>query len=237
MLAELEAQASGMRILLADDAEANRTLIVSSLKRTQSVLDLAENGAIAVQLFKAGHYDLVLMDVEMPVLNGYEATREIRRFESETGATPTPLLALTAHTLAETRAKGSGVGFTDVLTKPILNIRLLQTLIRFRPAGISLAPAAVDAPADPDMRNMALRYIERKRGEIAVYREAVDSGDFGAIKRLGHNMKGTGSGYGFPLLTELGAAIEGAALRADSPAMLAAVDRLEFYLQGIELES
>ena len=235
-LAELEAQASGMRILLADDGEANRILIVSSLKRAQSVIDLAENGAIAVGLFKAGHYDLVLMDVEMPVLNGYEATREIRRFESETGATPTPVLAMTAHTSAEITAQGSEAGFTDVLTKPILIIRLLQTLIRYRPAGMAPAPRAVAAPVDMEMRNMMLHYIQRRRDEIAVYRDAVDSGDFGAIKRMGHNMKGTGSGYGFPALTEFGAAIELAALGADSSALRAAVDRLAFYLQGIELE-
>src|SRR5207249_2209438 len=64
-LEELEARASGLRILLADDAEDNRFLILSYLKRTRSTVDIAENGEIAFRMFQSGQYDVVLMDVEM----------------------------------------------------------------------------------------------------------------------------------------------------------------------------
>jgi CheY-like chemotaxis protein len=135
-LADLERRASGLRILLADDVEENRTLILMYLKRTGSTIDIADNGAIAVEMFGRGEYDLVLMDAEMPVMDGYAATREIRRMESETGAAATPVLALTAHALAEISAKGAEAGFTGFLTKPLRNVTLLEALIRYgQPAG------------------------------------------------------------------------------------------------------
>ena len=117
-VAELEAMAAGLRILLVDDSEDNRVLILSYLKgtqsgRTDSTIDIAENGLIAVGMFQTGRYDAVLMDVEMPVMDGYQATREIRRIEKETGAAPTPVLALTAHAFADMAVKGYEAGFTE----------------------------------------------------------------------------------------------------------------------------
>jgi PAS domain S-box-containing protein len=145
-LAELERRASGLRILLADDVEENRTLILMYLKRTRSMIDVADNGAIAVEMFGRSQYDLVLMDAEMPVMDGYAATREIRRTEGESGAAPTPIIALTAHTLAEVSAKGMDAGFTGFLTKPLRNVTLLEALIRYgRPGGVVEAQAAANA--------------------------------------------------------------------------------------------
>ena len=118
---------SGLRILLADDSEDNRFLILSYLNQANAGIDIAENGEIAARMFRSSHYDLVLMDVEMPVMDGYAATQEIRRFERETGAQPTPVLALTRAMIADIE-KSLAAGFTGYLTKPIRKVTLLEAV-------------------------------------------------------------------------------------------------------------
>ena len=240
-LAELEALASGLRILVADDAAANRILIQRYLKRTQSTIDIAEDGAMAVEMFKSGHYDLVLMDIEMPVMDGYRATREIRRLESATGAAPVPVLALTAHTFEEMAARAAiaeftQAGFTGVLTKPIRDVTLLEAVVRYRSTDMRPATQPVGARAEPAMEDLARAYIGKRRSEVPVYMQALEREDFGAIRRLAHNMKGSGSGYGFPALTELGGAIEKAALRAAGSEVRLIVNRFVLYLESVELK-
>ncbi len=106
------------RILLVDDNEDNRMLIRVYFKNTACHIDMAENGLIAVDKFKTGKYDIVFMDMEMPVMDGYSATREIRRWESELGRAPTPIIALTAHALGEHVQKSLDAGCDAHLTKP-----------------------------------------------------------------------------------------------------------------------
>jgi signal transduction histidine kinase/DNA-binding response OmpR family regulator len=240
-----EPLASGLRILLADDSEDNRFLIVAYLKNTGSSVDIAENGETAALLFRSAlagsqPYDLVLMDVEMPVMDGYSATREIRRFENESGAPPTPVLALTAHAFAETAARGLEAGFTEVLTKPIRRVTLLEALVRHAPAG---RPALFREPVahekvrvEEGMEDVVPGYLDKRRAEVSAYRQALADHNFAAIRALSHKMKGTGGGYGFPALTELGAQIERAAKREDARDVRARVDELAQYLQSVELE-
>ncbi len=132
--AALEAQGPSLHILLVEDSEDNRLLVSAFLKKTPHTLDMAENGEIAVDKFRAGRYDLVLMDVQMPVKDGYTATREIRQWEKETGAAPTPIVALTAHALQEDARKSLDAGCTAHLTKPIKKETLLDTLEAIRRA-------------------------------------------------------------------------------------------------------
>ena len=80
-----------MKILLVEDAENNRLLIRSYLKKTPFKIEEAENGQIALDKFQTGAYDIVLMDMQMPVMDGYTATAEIRKWEARTGAPKTPL--------------------------------------------------------------------------------------------------------------------------------------------------
>jgi PAS domain S-box-containing protein len=126
--ATLEAQGPPLHILLVDDSEDNRLLVSAFLKKTPHTFDLAENGEIAVNKFLAGRYDLVLMDMQMPVMDGYAATREIRQWEKETGAAPTPIVALTAYALQDDTRKSLEAGCTAHLTKPIKKETLLKTL-------------------------------------------------------------------------------------------------------------
>ena len=122
-----------MRILLADDSEDNRFLVRGYLKDTGCVIDEVANGAEVVEKFKNGVYDLILMDAEMPVLDGYAATRAVRAIEKERATPAIPILALTAHALKEARDRSIEAGCTDHLTKPITKTALLEAIGRHAP--------------------------------------------------------------------------------------------------------
>ncbi len=118
-------------ILLVEDNEDNRLLINAYLKKTTFEIEEAENGLEAVEKFSKGEYSLVLMDVQMPIMDGHTATREIRRWEKENGREATPIIALTAHAVKEDMDKSIQAGCNSHLTKPIKKITLLQTIDQF----------------------------------------------------------------------------------------------------------
>ncbi len=117
-----------LRILLAEDSTDNQMLIRAYVKQTPYCLDIADHGAIAVERFKAGDYDLILMDMQMPVMNGYEATRAIRAWEQEHNLFPIQVIALTAQALKEDGVKIFDAGCDAHLTKPIKKHTLLEVL-------------------------------------------------------------------------------------------------------------
>jgi len=118
-----------LRILLVDDSEDNRFLIKAYFKNAPYEVDTAENGAIAVDKFKSGSYDLVLMDMQMPVMDGYTATRHIRSWEREQGRRRTPVIALTAYALVEDVEKSMAAGCDTHLNKPIKKASLLEAIM------------------------------------------------------------------------------------------------------------
>ncbi|MEO5362706.1 MAG: response regulator [Magnetococcus sp. DMHC-8] len=128
---------TGLSILLADDAEENRLLIAAFLKKTPHHLTMVEDGWQAVQAFQSGHFDCILMDVQMPGMDGYEATRTIRAWEQRHHRPPTPILALTANAMREDVEKSRAVGCTAHLSKPISKRQLLEAL----PTGMPQASA------------------------------------------------------------------------------------------------
>ena len=106
-------------ILVADDSPENRFLIQSYLKQSGYQVDFAENGRVAYEMFQVGKYDLVFMDVQMPIMDGHTAVRMIRDWEEKSGVVPTPIIALTAHAFKEEREKSVAAGCSDHLVKPI----------------------------------------------------------------------------------------------------------------------
>jgi signal transduction histidine kinase/ActR/RegA family two-component response regulator len=110
---------AGLRILLADDHPANRKVVEIMLAGTGTELTIVEDGRQALEAFAEGPFDLVLMDMQMPVMDGLTATREIRALESERGQAPTPVVMLTANALAEHVAAGREAGASGHLAKPI----------------------------------------------------------------------------------------------------------------------
>jgi two-component system, sensor histidine kinase and response regulator len=94
-------------------------------------LDTAENGRVAVEMFKTRRYDLVLVDVNMPVLDGYSAVAAMRGWEREQGASPTPILALTGRAMVEDRVGSIEAGCNGHLTKPLRSAVLMEVISRF----------------------------------------------------------------------------------------------------------
>ncbi len=220
------------RILLADDSHANRFLIRAYLRDSGCVLDEAADGLLAVEKFKAGTYHLVLTDVEMPVLDGYSATRQMRAWERETGRSPTPILALTAHAFKKETQKSLDAGCNALLTKPIQKLVLLEAIRQHVPPVESGSKRVV---VDSSLEELIPGYLANRRADVLTLRAALDSADFQAIRMIAHKIRGSGGGYGFPVLTELGAAIEGAALAQDSEVIRKNLTELDLYLAKVEV--
>ncbi len=117
-----------LRILLVEDNPDNRLLIKAYLKKMPYELDEAENGQIAVDKFQASQYDVVLMDVQMPIMDGHEATRSIRAWESKNEKTPTPIISLTAHAFKEEIDRCMEAGCNVHLSKPVKKATLISTI-------------------------------------------------------------------------------------------------------------
>ncbi len=117
-----------LRILLAEDSAAIRAFTQTYFKDTPYQLDLAENGRVAVEMFQAVRYALVFMDVEMPVLDGVSATREIRQWEQEEDLDPVPIIALTAHDQKAKLVATLEAGCTAHLIKPLTKEAMLQAI-------------------------------------------------------------------------------------------------------------
>ncbi len=116
------------RVLLVEDSLDSQVLIRSYLQRSPYRLDIADHGAIALERFKKSAYDLILMDIQMPVMDGYEATRAIRAWEREQDLPPTQIIALTALALKEEEVKILAAGCDAHMTKPIKKHILLEVL-------------------------------------------------------------------------------------------------------------
>jgi PAS domain S-box-containing protein len=117
-----------LRILLADDSRDNRLLVQAYFKKTPYVLDEVEDGAAAVAKIAAGVYELVLMDIAMPIMDGYSATRAIRTMEKETGRRRTPIIALTGSVLADALKKAIDAGCDAHVAKPVKKATLLAAI-------------------------------------------------------------------------------------------------------------
>jgi signal transduction histidine kinase/CheY-like chemotaxis protein len=130
----------GLRILLAEDNPVNKQVLACMLARRGDVVTAASNGKEALRLFDAQPFDLVLMDVQMPEMSGFEATAVIRRREENTGA-HTPIVAVTAHAMKGDRERCLEAGMDDYLSKPVRFEELCQTVERFRPLRKVPAPS------------------------------------------------------------------------------------------------
>lgn len=112
-----------LRILVADDAPDNQQLVRIILQRYGYTVEAAKNGLEAVKMALKGNFDLILMDIQMPLMDGYEATRQLRA-----SGYKQPIIALTAHAMAEERARTIAAGCNGHLTKPLDKIELLRTI-------------------------------------------------------------------------------------------------------------
>jgi hypothetical protein len=215
-----------LQILLAEDTEDNRLLLEHYLRDEPVKLFVAVNGEEALDAVqKRERFDLILMDIDMPVMDGYTATKRIRAWQLAQGmskAAATPIVALSADAMREAVRASLEAGCVAHVPKPIDRETLLNTIRRY-----ALAPGAPAGPGVPSVsllrtipiseqvRALVPQYLASKEKQIEEARAALDSRDFGPIRRFGHNLKGTGRGYGFPPIEEMGREIERAAAEGD----------------------
>lgn len=123
-----DAASPPLDILLVEDSVANSMLIELYLKDSKHKLTSAENGKAALELFKNNHFDIVLMDIEMPIMDGFECTEKLREWERQDSRPPAKIVALTAHALSEVRDRILSVGCDSFLTKPIARSAFLGVI-------------------------------------------------------------------------------------------------------------
>jgi PAS domain S-box-containing protein len=227
-----------LRILMAEDSPDNCTIALAYLEHTPYVVDVAETGVRACEMFKTAHYDLVLMDRQMPAMDGLTATRTIRAWEKANGRAPTPIIALTASALKGDRETCLAAGCTAYLTKPIKEDVLLQairdhTIARQSPAKNAAAPVTGMTRAAERVAEQTPAYLENCRLNVIAMLAALDCGDLQAVTILGHNLRGSGGAFGFQMITDIGAGLEQAADDADTAASHRWVGELSSYLDHL----
>jgi len=229
------------RILVVDDWPDNRLLVKLYLKDSPYQLTFEENGKAAVDRFTTSDFDLILMDVQMPVMDGLDATRAIRALERERGTLSIPILALTAHASLQDVEKSGDAGCNAHLSKPISKLQLLSAIEKHRRHGkpVGMAQSGSGEPIgiemSPGLEDIVPGYLANRRREVPEMIVLLAASDFARLAFLGHNLKGTAAGYGFPDLTRLGAALERSADQMDGGTLRSLMNELGDYLDRVQL--
>jgi len=170
----------GARVLLVEDNELNREVALGLLEDAHLSIDQAENGAVAIQQLTQREYDIVLMDMQMPVMDGVTATKAIR---SNPRFTSLPIIAMTANAMDRDREQCLAAGMNDHLGKPIDPPRLFSTLLRWIPPRASSAFAAASFPSPSS--SPIISAPPAARGELVI--PGIDTST--ALRRTGGNQK------------------------------------------------
>lgn len=186
-----------LRILLAEDEPVNQKVLLKILKEQGHSVMTADNGEIVLRLLDENEYDLILMDIQMPNMNGVEAAQRIRRMDSP--KRDIPIVAVTAYALQGDKEKFMNLGFDEYITKPIQMDILVEILDkiggkmdsigRLQAISGSLSASAGTKGANAIARKAYMEYINRLAGMIAKLEEAVGQGDILLIEKLAHEIK------------------------------------------------
>lgn len=219
-------------VLVAEDTDANFAVLEIFLTKAGYTVTRAINGVEAVNL--AAGADVILMDVEMPEIDGLEATRSIRAAERGAGQRSLPILALTAHAVQGYRERCLSAGCTAYLSKPIRKHALLDAV----GAALDEAFASADADivrVDAELAHLAPSFVDHCHNEQVKLRGAIASGDWATAVRVGHSLKGAGPSIGFNDVGRLGREIEDAARAECATDVLVALDRLSAHLERVRV--
>lgn len=236
-------------VLVVEDNAINRKVVESMLTRRGYECVLAQDGKQAVDMLATGETspDLILMDCQMPVMDGFEATRHIRRWEAEEARQRTPIIALTASAFAEDKARCDEAGMDDFLSKPIDFNALDRLLERWVSATASPAAASpVQAPNgdastvldestfavrfdhDSDMMLIALEtYLDGWESLLAPMDAALSSGDVNSLARQAHSIRGVAATISGEALAALAGDIERRARSGHADGLADALSQLK----------
>ncbi len=239
-----------LRVLAADDVPANLELLQLTLQRGGHKVTLVESGQEAVQAFERERFDVVLMDLQMPDMDGLEATRRMRAFERAHARTPTAIVALSASVLEQDRRNARAAGMDGFASKPIEPLRLTGEIARV----IGLAggePSAAPAAAVPGLpaidwergvrlwtqarylREAIQRYLQDGAATVAALRAAVQRTDARAVAAAAHRLHGAAANLALTALQAQAARLEAAARAHETAAWPALVEALDCALAGV----
>ncbi len=202
---------NSLRILLVDDNQDNLFLLQEYLKGIYQKLDLACDGIHALELCKLNNYDLILMDIQMPNLDGLEATKLIR-YSSHINYSPV-IIAITAYSYKNDRQKIIECGFDDILSKPLLKQSLVELISKHF----------------PDLSDLIPGFIQRRIQDIQKLEVAIQTNDLKTIRTIGHQIAGVAKSYGFEKLTEIGYELEAAAIQNNITKVRSAFHSMKIY--------
>ncbi|WP_146436260.1 PAS domain S-box protein [Blastopirellula retiformator] len=223
-------QFQGVRALVAEDGPVNRLLVEKMLTPCGFQLTFVENGQLALEAYNPERFDLILMDMQMPVLDGYAATERLRA----TGCVA-PIIAMTAHAMASDRQDCLSAGCSDYVSKPVTLEQLLTTIERNLPSshaptstGDSSAETAA-APQDAPLASEILPGMEMLAPAIDLFVNglpelladmlaAAEDADWEKVELLAHRLRGSCGGCGFPVMYDVATALEESArTQKDAP--------------------
>ena len=220
-------------VLLVEDHPTNQRLATKLLERWGHRVTVADNGLLGVEAMAARRFDLVLMDMMMPVMDGLEATQRIRAAELASGARRTPIIAMTANAMQGDRESCIAAGMDDYLAKPIKSQELQQLLARYGGAlsvpmlvaespvlpnlGLHFDYASALAQADREMVDIVAGiFLDNYPDDLQKMREALAAGDLDPLLYVSHALKGTVAMFGADPARELAHRIEQQAKRGDA---------------------
>ncbi len=191
-----------LRVLVVEDTPFNQKFILRLLERWGVAAELAENGRSALEAFSREPFDLVLMDVQMPVMDGLEASRAIRRMEADAGGR-TPIIAMTAHAIKGDREQCLEAGMDDYISKPIDAENLHQMMERL------VAPARASGPTDPKplpspaasllaafdhdwgfFKEVTEVFLDDTPHQLEALRRSFKEADASGLRRAAHSLRG-----------------------------------------------
>lgn len=235
------------KILLAEDDPSGQKLMQHILNRMGYDVELAGTGKEVLNKIDQDRFDIVLMDMEMPIMDGFTATRELRKRDAYRDF---PIIALTAHAMKEHRDKTIAAGCTDYLSKPINREKLEAMLEKYIGPPVAPAPPAQAAPAgtapkseakaeartedDPLMAELTQFFISDLAQRIQKFDADIKSRNIDEVVRFGHSLKGTAGSYGFPEFSKIGGEIEKIGKEGNWEAILQLQKRLQDEYRIIE---
>jgi CheY-like chemotaxis protein/HPt (histidine-containing phosphotransfer) domain-containing protein len=194
----------GIRVLLVEDSPEIRDLFICYLTAAGADVATASDGEQGLEKAQRGSFDVVLMDIQMPRMDGYQAVATLREKHY-----PSPVIALTAHAMNDQRQRCANAGFDDFLTKPIEPSLLVETVKRMALATKKLVP--VPLPATParildqeritgssaKVKSIFARFVDGIPGEIDEMKRAAAANDWENLMRLAHRFQGSAGSCGF----------------------------------------
>ncbi len=227
------------RILLVEDGVTNRKLISLVLHRAGAKVRCAENGREGVEVAMSESFDLILMDMQMPIMDGYSAARELRRL----GCT-TPIIALTAHAMAGDERKCREAGCSGYFAKPIDPQRLLAEVARALQApapDAGLGNRSVQCEQaltstlpieDPEFREIVDEFVVRLETRLTELRAAWNAGELATVAEIAHWIKGSGGTAGFEAFTAPASELEKLAKNGEADRISPSIRRIENLFQA-----